>query len=203
MLRLRNLANQYRRRTLRALYAQTQAYPYAATLSPAFNRASGNLLSLAAPNAGKAAIWPGTVAVKLAGEVVTLFGSTESGGTATATTPVVRPFGLFANFVGGEMDELGDRTEVGVWRGPASVFELLAPAFNDSAGAGLSTVDTGVTAATETYLIPDTDGRLKGIVGTSLVSSGNMISGIGGAQQVVGRLVNRYSANAVVIELLV
>jgi hypothetical protein len=206
MLRLKDPSLVNRRRTLRALYAQTQATPYAATLSPNFDRAANQLTGAAATAGSQAAINPGSVAVKLAGETVTLFGSTEAfgtGGTATATTPVVRPFGLFANFVGGNMDELFGRSEVGVWRGPDSVFEILAPAFNDTAGAGLSTADTSVTAATETYVESGADGRLQGVLGTTLVSTGANISGPGGAHQVVGRLIRRLSANAIIVELMV
>jgi hypothetical protein len=40
-----------------------------------------------------------------------------------------RPFGLSANFVGGNMDELNGRREIGVWRGRGGVFEVLAPVF--------------------------------------------------------------------------
>jgi hypothetical protein len=203
MLRLKDISLVNRRRTLRAQYAQTQAYPYAATLSPNFDRSANQLTGAAATAGSKAAINPGSVAVKLAGETVTLFGSTEAfgtGGVATATTPIVRPFGLFANFVGGDMDELFGRSEVGVWRGPTSVFEILAPAFNDTGGAGLSTADAGVDRTTETYLEPGADGRLQGVLGTTVAGT----SGPGGnAHQVAARLIRRLSANAIIVELLV
>jgi hypothetical protein len=44
------------------------------------------------------------------------------------STPA-RPFGLSANFVGGNMDELNGNREIGVWRGRGGVFEVLAPVF--------------------------------------------------------------------------
>lgn len=199
MLRLKDPTLLNRRRTIRPIYGQTQATPYAATLSPNFDRTANQLTV----TGSQSAIIPGAVAIKLAGEVVTLFGSTEGTAADTATTPVVRPFGLFANFVGGNMDELFGRAEVGVWRGIGSVYELLAPAFDDAGGAGLSTVGVGTDASTETYLEPGTDGRVKGVLGTTLASTSASLAGPGGSHQIVGRLISRLSANAILVDLMV
>lgn len=199
MLRLGNdLTLQYQRRTLRPQYVQTQGTPYAATLSSLFSRTAGALSGPQAVTGAKAAILPGQVAVKLVGETVTLYGSPETGGTATATTAVVRPWGLFANYVGGQMDELAGRSEVGVWRGQGSVYEILIPAFND---ASLQAASTGETAADATaphagvFMSAGSDGRIA--------YNSSSTSPFGTTNLATARLVERYSANAIVIELLV
>jgi hypothetical protein len=89
---------------------------------------------------------------------------------------------LFGNFIGGEFDEVGDFTEVGVWRGPAAVFEVLSPAFNSN-----------ITSADE-----DTDANRKlyadanGLLNDTAVDSG----------PAVARLIDYVSASKIVIELL-
>lgn len=180
MLRLTNLANKYNRRTLRALYGQTQAYPYDATLDSAFNRTAGALSGGTAITGAKAAILPGLVAVKKVGEVVTV-----SGAAATE-----RPFGLFANFVGGELTDVPtDFDKVGVWRGAGGVFEILAPAFDDTGLAALAAAEDGA-GANEIYLESNAKGQLLGAAGAYTTGD-------------AARLVKRLSANAVVVELLV
>jgi hypothetical protein len=125
MIRLTNLANKYQRRPLRVLYGQTQAYPYDVQLSPAFDRTQGALTGANAISGAKAAILPGMVAVKLSGEVVTVVGHAWA-----ASTYDYRAFGLFANFVGGDLSDIPtDFDRVGVWRGVGSVYEILAPVF--------------------------------------------------------------------------
>jgi hypothetical protein len=180
MLRIQNISAANQQRTLRALYAQTQAYPYAAVLSAntygtagtstgSFSKGSGT----APGTAGNGPIFPGMVAALApAGEVVCV----SVGGAALS------PFGLFGNFIGGEFDEVGDFTEVGVWRGPAAVFEVLSPAFNSN-----------ITSADE-----DTDTNRKlsadanGLLNDSAVDSG----------LAVARLIDYVSASKIVIELL-
>lgn len=181
MLRLQKLANVNRRRTLRALYAQTQAFPYAAKLDASVDRTETDPFTLAA-HAGKAAIWPGMVAVKTGG---------ETAGIATDNTP--RAFGLFANFVGGELDELGDRTEVGIWRGPGSVFEILAPVFDDT-GLGAAAGAEDGAAANEVYLAAGSDGRLVADSDATPYED---------SDRAVARLVERLSNNAIIVEILV
>jgi hypothetical protein len=180
MLRIQNISAANQQRTLRALYAQTQAYPYAAVLSSdtygtagtstgSFSKGSGT----APGTAGNGPIFPGMVAALApAGEVVCV----STGGD------VLSPFGLFGNFIGGEFDEVGDFTEVGVWRGPAAVFEVLSPAFNSN-----------ITSADE-----DTDANRKlyadanGLLNDTAVDSG----------PAVARLIDYVSASKIVIELL-
>lgn len=191
MLRLTDLSNLYKRRTLRVLYGNTQAYPYAATLSANFDRVAGGQVGV---TGSKAAINPGSVAVKLAGEVVTLANSVE-GSAPTASDD--RSFGLFANFVGGQLDELGTRSEVGVWRGPGSVYEVLAPAFDDAGLAAAVAAEVG-TQATEVYMTAGTDGRLvydaAAIGGTAPFVTGH---------RAAVRVIDRLSANAIIVESLV
>jgi len=173
MLRLKNLANKYQKRTCRPVYANTQATPFAASLDDSF-RSSGALVlpknSSGTAGAGnnpsavtrtadaftsKNSLVPGLVLVKVAGsEKVTV----AAGLAGTAE----RPFGLLANFVGGDLDEgfSGDslQNEVGVWRGPDAVFEILAPAYDDTNMA--STLTTNAGTATATPLYAQADGRL-------------------------------------------
>jgi hypothetical protein len=177
MLRLTSLANKYQRRTLRPLYAQTQAYPYDAQLVSTFDR------SAATYDLGTttAAIIPGVVAAKSVGETVTVADNTAN----------LRPFGLFANFVGGELSDIpSDFDRVGVWRGAGGVFELLAPAFDDTGLAALAAADTGADDATEVYMTPSATGRLVGGAGANTYSD-------------TARLIRRLSANAIIVELLV
>ena len=192
MLRLTKLSNQYKKRTLRVLYGQTQAYPYAATLDSGFDRTTGQLSGANAITGVKAAINPGSVAIKKAGETVTLAG----GGTPNA-------FGFFANFVGGEMDELGDRSEVGVWRGVGSVYEILAPLFDDTNISGRATAEDGVLA-NEVYLYSTAKGHLQSAANNNAVSSPR---GLGTTPATdarpAARLVQRLSSTAIVVESLV
>lgn len=188
MLRLTNLANKYQRRTLRVLYGNTQAYPYDAQLDSTFDRTAGALSGAGAITGAKAAILPGLVAVKKAGEVVTLAGAWA------LTTAQFRPFGLFANYVGGELSDIpSDFDRVGVWRGAGSVYEVLAPAFDDTNLATDAAAEDG-TAAAEVYLgsgakgqlaLSDTDTDPNYVVNTA------------------ARLMTHLSSNAIVVELLV
>jgi hypothetical protein len=103
-----------------------------------------------------------------------------------AASANVKPFGLLANFVGGELDDLGDEDYVGVWRGPDSVFELLAPAFDDT---GLAAAYSAATAGNPVRLYAQADGRLGATqpAGATLVAE----------------LVERVSASRIVIDLKV
>lgn len=183
MLRLTNLANKYQRRTLRVLYGQTQAYPYDAQLSPSFTRTAGALSGGTAITGAKAAILPGLVAIKLAGEVVTVAGALDT----------ERAFGLFANYVGGEMSDIpSDFDRVGVWRGAGSVYEVLAPAFDDTTLSTYAAAEDG-TDETETYFKSNAKGQL------TAAAPANPGSAFGQT----ARLMKRLSANAVIVELLV
>jgi len=117
MIRAKTLANVHQKRTIRPLYSHHQATPYAAFLDAA----------------EVAVIFPGMVARQV--------GATEKMRLATGAGHV--PFGLFANFINGDLDELGDGTEIGVWRGgPDATFEVLDPAIAAVAWTGITTANT-------------------------------------------------------------
>jgi hypothetical protein len=105
------------------------------------------------------------------------------------------PFGLLANFVGGQFDEgfEGDslQNSVGVWRGPDAVFEILAPAFGTvTISDGISAGTTVTSAATgDSLLYAGADGRL-----TTSQASGAVA---------VARLIEKPSAGRIVVDLLV
>jgi hypothetical protein len=77
------------------------------------------------------------------------------------------PFGLFANFIHGAMDEIGSGTEIGVWRGgPDATFEILAgPAAGESPLAAVTWVSLNATAG-GVALFSDANGRLTNVAGT-------------------------------------
>jgi len=178
------LANKYKRRTLRALNAQTQAYPIDMTLDSGFDRTQGALSGANAITGAKAAILPGMVAALKATQIVTVCG-------AQGASPGIRPVGLFAQFVGGEMSDIpSDFDKVGVWRGAGSTFEVLAPAFDDTNLATDAAAQDG-SAAKEVYLISGTKGQL-----------GDATAGAYAVNR-TARLIDRLSANAIIVELLV
>jgi hypothetical protein len=193
MQRLTKLSNKFQKRLIRPLYAQTQATPYAAYLDPSLRNSDKSFRKpLAADTTGggfpltrsadaftlKNGLVPGTVVVKGVGEGVVVANGADS--------VDVKPFGLLANWVGGELDDLGDENYVGVWRGPDSVFELLAPAFDDT---GLAAAYSAATAGNPVKLFAKPDGRL----GTGTIAN----------RVVVAELVERVSASRIVIDLKV
>lgn len=185
MLRARNLDNLYEKRTLHAQYVQN-ATPFAATLDSSFNRNGGAIegTTTTGITGGKAAILPGLVAVKLAGETVTVAGATDT----------ERAFGLFANFVGGELDEIGTANDgVSVWRGPGSTFIVSAPAFDGTGLSAAAAAEDG-TDEKEVYLRPNDKGQL---------ALRSQSSQTGDAQGDVARLIEYISATEIHIELLV
>jgi len=201
MLRLKNLANKYQKRTCRPLYANTQATPYAATLSDSY-RSSGVLSLPTAAFKFQTGLVPGMVVTRLKNtEQVAV--TALAAATDNATEP---PFGLLANFVGGDLDEgfSGDslQNSVGVWRGPDSVFEILAPAFNDagtlSDGSAISGAQS-LTAAISGAGAVGSDVLLYGGPDGRLVS----LSSAPSNKKPVARLVERTSASRITVDLLV
>jgi hypothetical protein len=122
---------------------------------------------------------PGTVVVKGVNEQVVV---------ATGANAAIRPFGLLANFVGGTLDDIKGNNEVGVWRGPDSVYDILAPAFDDT---GLAAAYAAATPGNPVKLFAGVDGRLS-------ATSGN-----GGSAIPVALLIDRPSAARITIDLLV
>lgn len=102
MIRANSQARAFQKRTIRPLYGWHSAVPYACFLDTAAVTTT--------------IIYPGMVSVKTTG---------EQQDYARAGTDV--PFGLFNNFINGDMDELQGGTEIGVWVGGRdAVFEILA-----------------------------------------------------------------------------
>lgn len=202
MLRIKNLSNQYQKRTLRVLYGHTQATPYAASLDPSLRNTDGSFRAplgadtLPLPRNGVAAfllqggLVPGTVIVRSGiGENIVV----SNGVSGT------RPWGLLANFVGGTLDELGDENNVGVWYGKDAVVEVLAPAFNDTS---LASDFAAATATAPVYLYAGTDGRLCG----PTAQAGEQAPTAVGTGDAVAILINRYGAGTgsrIVAKLLV
>jgi len=187
MLRIRNLSNQYVKRHLRPLYAHTQATAYACTLDASLRNVDGSfrapLSTDTLPIARSAnaytyqgGLLPGTVMLKAAGEGVVVH---PGGNTA------LRPFGLLAQFVGGTIDDLQDNNEVACWQGVNSVWELLAPAFDDT---GLAAAYAAATPGSPVRLFAGTDGRLTA-------------TNPGSNAPVVAYLVERTSAAKITIQL--
>lgn len=189
MLRIRNLKNVYQRRLIRPLYAQTQATPYAAVLDDSLrDPVTKDFVFPAAAFKYKNGLVPGTVVTSV-GEKVKVHTGVDPGAPVGATSNAPLAFGLLANFVGGDLDDLGDENYVGVWRGPDAVFEILAPGFDDT---GLSAAwDAVVTAGLGNVpLYAGVDGRLA-------------YNGTPGNRQVVARLIERPNANRIVVDLKV
>ena len=197
MLRVKNLSNKYQKRLIRPEYAQTQATPYAVTLDDSFRDSDGSLLlplsgdndgvqngvdgfatRTAAAHTTKGSLTSGLVAVRTVGEKITI---------ATGADVAEQPFGLLANFVGGDLDDVGDENQVGVWRGPDSTYTLLAPAFDDD---GLAAAFDAADAGIPVLLHAKPDGRL-GYLDTP------------GSRVPVARLIGRPSASRIVVDLLV
>jgi hypothetical protein len=152
MIRARNLRNKYQKRTLRVIVGQTQATPYAGALHSSFRATDG---SYDLPSSGdtnptrvadaftyKGGLVPGTVMIPSGGDTFKVATGRET----------EKPFGLLANFVGGDLDDLGDENAIGVWYGKDSLIELLAPAFNP----------TGITTSALTTAAGSCLQRLRG-----------------------------------------
>lgn len=186
MLRIKNLRNKYQKRLIRPLYAQTQATPYAATCSD--NITTGKTTGVwssvgsGAPFLLKGGLVPGTVMVNR-GDIVEVATSATGGS-------LQRHFGLLANFIGGELDDIGDETTVGVWRGPDSVYEILAPGFVDtSLAAAWNASVQGIPVP----LYASADGRLCCV--------GDLSGAAASSRQVVAYLIERPNQNRIVVDL--
>lgn len=178
MLRIENPNQVTAQRHLRSLYANTQATPYAGFLSSTladgstpFTRGSGAVPG----SAGQGPIFPGICAgwANAGGENFAVF-------TAGAT---MAPAGLFANYVGGDFDDLGSQSWVSVWYGPGSVWEVLTPVFNSN----ITAADEATGA--DRLLYPDANGKLNDTQT--------------GSDPAFARLIDWVSASKIVVMLLV
>lgn len=129
------LSKAWLHRTLRVLYGWTQTTPASVLLDPAWDRS--------------VAIFPGMVAMKTAGEKVTLINSTGI------------PYGLFSEYIGGDgLDEPGDSgvNATAVWTlAPDAEFEVLSPAFD----TGSTWTDPGNGTVKLIHAIVDGENRGK------------------------------------------
>jgi len=132
---------------------------------------------------------PGTVMVQKGEKVTVHTGSGVAG---------YKSFGLLANFVGGDLDDLGDENYVGVWRGPDSVYEILSPGFNDDA---LLTAWNASGQGTPVPLYVGVDGRLS--TAAASAGSGGLGGTLGAAQEVIAYLIERPNQNRIVVDLKV
>lgn len=196
------------KRLIRAVYAQTQGFPYSAVLDPSFRNTDGSLrvplsgdtqgatptgAAASAPLTRTAAAFtlnnsltPGLVMVKTTGEYAAV---------ATGQNAAEQPMGLLGQWVAGTFDNLGQNNQIGIWMGPDSVYELLAPAWNDT---GVATAISGAAASgtiTQVNLYAGTDGRL-------CVAS-QLSGGVAGNRVPVARVIDRPSSARLLIQLLV
>lgn len=163
MIRARTLANVHKKRTIRPLYSHHQATPYAAFLDTVA--------------VGATVVNPGMVA--------TQSGASEKMKVANATDI---PFGLFANFINGDLDELGDGTEIGVWvGGQDATFEVLGNPTTPAEGALEASAWTSAVNP-NIPVFSSAAGRLT-------------LTGAVGTNPVVARLMEAPSASKIVVRL--
>jgi hypothetical protein len=146
------------------------------SLDPSLRNADGSIHVPSGVFTYQNSIVPGTVLVKTTGEQVTV--ATGASGTTA--------IGLLGTWIGGTFDNIGQLNQVQAWMGPDSVFELLAPAWNDT------TVASAVAGAAAGALVPlyaGADGRL-----TSTASANN---------QVIAYVMDRPSSARLVIKLAI
>ena len=165
MFRINSITNVTQKRTLRPLYAQSQATPYGGFLSTSWTKAVD--------------IYPGMVMAKVTGENFTLAGTASGGGVLPATAGLIRGFGLSALFCA---PTLGiDETQYPhdsslnvftVWRAAAgNAFEIVDPAFassqawSETASSDGGVVMLGITNASHT----DGPGKLALMDGTNVI----------------------------------
>ena len=168
MLRLRFLSNKYQKRTIRVEYNQFRAQPFAGVLDPACGTSGATFTS---PYSGaftyQGGLMPGQPMTNDYTDttVTSSSGDVDVFNLANGATTPQAVFGFLANFVGGNLDELGTENTIGVWNGVGSVYEILAPAFNDgTAGttnvANLYTAAAAATPGNPVLLYATDDGRL-------------------------------------------
>ena len=194
-----NIALTAQKRLVRPVYAQTQGFPYAAILDPSLRTSTGTIRAPLNGDAGASAVnpfsaartanaftlqnslIPGLVVAKTSSEYVAIHN-----GDTTATSP--QPMGLLGQWLGGTFDNVGQQNQVGVWMGPDSVYELLAPAYDDtSIGARVAAVgSTGL----QIPLYAGTDGRLF-----YTAAPGSLVQ--------VARLIDRPSSTRILVQLVI
>jgi hypothetical protein len=209
MQRLKTLSGKYQKRLIRPLYAHTQATPYGTSLDTqtlssgtSFRNSDG---SFRTPLSGdttplntrtatvftvRNSVVPGSVAVRTLGEAVAIASGINDG-------TVEQPFGLLANWLGGDFDDIGDENSVGVWRGPDAVFELLSPAYN-SGGLSAAFSAAAVGKGNPVKLFAGPDGRL-----TISGAAGGFGGNANAANVAVCRVIDVPTSSRIIVDLLV
>lgn len=150
------LSNDYVKRTIRPLFAWTQATPKPCFLDPGWTRAIP--------------LWPGMGYVRTGGDLVAPAGATtaQMGGKTMAALPAAGAYpvyGLGALYVGGDgIDELlyAGINAFAVWvLSPDAEFEILAPAFDATQtwtdptdGSGSTLIYCASTGSNQGMLVP-------------------------------------------------
>jgi hypothetical protein len=183
------------KRLIRPAYAQTQGYPYATFLDPSLRNGDNSIRVPANGDTAGATAGQGTVPLTRTAAAYTYQGSLIPGlcmvknqgeNVAVHNGGTGQTFGLLAQWVGGIFDNLGQISECSVWLGPDSVYELLAPAWNDTQ---VATSVAAAGAGAPVALYAQTDGRL----GSTNPGSG----------QVVATVVDRPSSARLLIKLAI
>jgi hypothetical protein len=166
MLRANSLKNLHQKRTIRPLYHWNSAVPYACFVDTSSITAS-------------TVVVPGMVASKTTGEMMRV---------ANATTV---PFGLFDNFIHGDMDEIGDGTEISVWRGGGdATFEVLAGPDSSSTPLDPTVTWTSLNAtAGGVLLYSNASGQLTNVDGGS-VPVARLVEAVSNAKIVVNLIMD-------------
>jgi hypothetical protein len=177
------------KRLIRVVEGQTQATPYAGYLDPSLRNTDGSIRIPKETDTTPVArekeaftyqnsLTPGLVMVKTTGENYTV---------AASPAEAVRPAGLLAQWVGGVFDGVKQTNEIAVWQGVDSVYDLLAPAWNDE---GLAAAVSAAAAGKAPLLYAGKDGRL-----TYISSPGSRVA--------VAEVIDRPSSSVLRIKLLV
>lgn len=163
------------KRLIRPVYGQTQATPYAAYLDENLFNAEGAFVvpastatkpikRSAAVETYRESVMPATVLVRTKEEQVA-----PASGQEFET-----PFGLLAQWVGGQFDNLKGTREVAAWYGPDSVFDILYPGFEKGT---ISTLLKEYTESLEKGEEPD-EKRVFAVASTKGLLSGKKRSEI-------------------------
>lgn len=169
MIRSNNATRLFQKRTIRPLYAWHSAVPYSCFLDTSA--------------VSTTVLYPGQVATKTTGEQMDY--CRAGGGTDV-------PFGLFNNFINGDMDDLGGGTEISVWVGGRdAVFEVLAGPSASETPLDSTVTWTGLNATRGgVRLYSTTAGRLTNTVPA------------GGAQFITAQLVEAVSNSKIIVQLV-
>lgn len=189
------VTNKFQKRPLRAEYAQHQATYVDSVLDPSFTNADGTMHLPKATDTVPLARSADAYTIKngLPPGLVMLKNDADHVVVATGANTALHPYGLLANWVGGEVSDGTDYTapsgniNVGVARGVNARFTLLAPAYDDT---GLAAAYAAATPGNDVLLYAKPDGRL-GVVASP------------GSQVPVARLVERVGNSRIRIDLMV